>query len=150
MPQPDSLKHLSVEVEELPHGVTRTWLHGRCMVIYTPPDTTRAHVDTWATAVIEDVTHWPTDRPFLALHDFTRLGVTPYNREKGIAVLKAVPDELGGRHAFLLQRGALGQAMKFFGARSFRKHCPQLEPAFFFDYDAALEWLREGLLDEVD
>lgn len=131
-----SLQTISTQLEH-------RWLHDGRVVAYIPQDTTRATVDVWVKTVSDDVLNWPTTRPFLAIHDFSRIGLTPYSREQGEAVLKLVPTTLTGRHAFVVARSVLGYGMRFFGMNRFSQLCPQLEPGFFFSFDAALEWVVE-------
>lgn len=137
-------------VEVLENDLTHKWLCGGRIVAYIPATTTKATVDTWAATIEHDMANWPADQPYLALHDFSQIGLTPYNRQRGEEVLRQVPDHIKGRHAFVISRGILGVGLKFFGMNRFKRLCPGLEPAFFFNVADAIAWLQEGLSELCD
>lgn len=137
--------HSEEIVEEISQSVRRKRLFVNRILVYIADDASRQSVDSWAKAVLEDVTTWPLEKPFLALHHFQAIGLTPYNRQIGQEVARQFPDTLHGRYATLISRGAIGYAVKLFGTSQLNKILPQLESAFFFDYDIALAWLKEKI-----
>lgn len=138
---------MTTNSEQLEHGVTREWLDEGRIVVFRTSSSSRAASDVWGEAVMATVKAWPNGQPFLALYDFRKLGLTPYNREVSLRVGNSVPDHFQGRFALLVGRDVLGHAIRLFGTRELGRVMPQLRGNYFYDEAEALTWLRELLTD---
>ncbi|NJL95745.1 MAG: hypothetical protein HC915_19450 [Anaerolineae bacterium] len=117
----DTREALIAASEDLGNGIFRTWLAERTAVVYISQGTTREAVDTWERANLEDLAAWPSDRPYRALQEISRSGLTLYNQQAALNILRGMPPGLIGRSATVLAPGVLGQGVRLFGRRLVRQ-----------------------------
>lgn len=138
-----ALDNISVSAEDLGHGITRRWLFDKKIVMYTTDATTRASVDTWATALEYDMRNWPANQVYGVIHDFRKIMITPYSRRRAEEVCKLYPAHFTGRYALVLEPSVMGLGFKLFTMRRLSRLMPQLEGGFFFKFEEALAWMEE-------
>lgn len=137
----------SEEVEKLPHGVVRKWLYDRRILVYIiEQEAVRLTVDTWAADIEQIVQAWPADRPYLAVQEFTKVGLTPYNRARSETMARKFPPNLKGRHAIIIGGGILGMAVKIYTTGRYRQVLPNIEPKVTFAYDEGLAWVKAAMV----
>ncbi len=126
-------------VEKLSPTVSREWLHDRMIVVYRVTNSSRTTADTWYEAFREDLTHWPDDRPFRAMHDFTggMVASTPYGRMRGQQMVDMRP-EISGRVAILLSNSFTAHMIELF--LRMQKQTSRVR-GVFFDREQAIQWL---------
>lgn len=120
------------------------FLYDGRIVVYRITMMDRKTVDEHFAQVREIITNWPSDRPYLALHDYAAgnfMTMTPYVREKKEEMAEVRPD-LKGFQAMVLPSAS----MAFFGNLAMRmvnksKRVPQM----FSNRQAALDWLVSKL-----
>jgi hypothetical protein len=135
--------------EDLGHGIHRHRLADNRIVIYSTHDTTRASVETWAKAVLDDAGTWRPNSPYLIAHNFQKIAITPYSRQKAQEVCRAYDRNLTGKFALVLNRGPIGFTFQIYTKRVLGPLVPDnLEPGYFYNLDAAIDWLKEHLPDE--
>ncbi len=105
----------SDSIEQLSSGLTREWVCGRQIVIYTLTDVRRETADTWAAAFKSDILAWSSTQPFRVIHDFSSSQVisTPYGRKRAQEMVDTRPD-IRVRAAFVLSGSALSQLIHIF------------------------------------
>jgi hypothetical protein len=125
--------------------VTSGLLHDGAIVTFAlKGNPTRALVDKWFDLVAEAVKGWPTEKLFLALHDFSddRVAFTHYARVR-VKEFEPLVARLHGRIALVLTNNLQGQIIRI-ALRSFRWQ-RKLRTEAFFTYEEALHWLEAGL-----
>lgn len=137
---------LQSEQEDLGNGILRTWYADRKLFVLKGTKSTRSGADTWANAMFEVLENWDVNQPFLAVHDFRTIGMTPYNRIVAAKVAQAFPEKCQGRYVVVVGEGVIGYALKYFAQRDLKRMIPQLDSQVLFDYDKAFAWVAE-LLD---
>ncbi|MCI0710482.1 MAG: hypothetical protein L0154_10010 [Chloroflexi bacterium] len=136
--------------EDLGHGIMRHRIADNRIVIYSTHATTRASVDTWTRAVLDDAANWQGGSPYLIAHNFQKIAITPYSRQKAQEVCRSYDRNLTGRFALVLNRGPVGFTFQIYTQRVLAGMVPRgLEPGFFYNLDAAIRWLKERLPDET-
>lgn len=134
--------------EDLGHGIVRHRIADDRIVIYSTHATTRASVDTWADAVLTDASQWPKDRPYLIAHNFQKIAITPYSRQKAQVVCRSYDRNLTGRFALVLNQGPIGFTFRIYTQRVLGRMVPDgLEPGYFHNLGTAIDWLKERLPD---
>lgn len=134
--------------EDLGNGIHRHCIADHRIVIYSTHATTRASVDTWANAVLSDASNWPEDRPYLIAHNFQKIAITPYSRQKAQDVCRSYDRDLKGRFALIINRGPIGFTFKIYTQRVLSEMVPDgLEPGYFHHLGPAIDWLKERLTD---
>lgn len=130
--------------EDLGHGISRRWLDDGKIAIYTTYDTGRASVDTWAGHVIADARNWDPDLPYLIVHDFKKISITPYSRRKAEEVCRAYSRDLRGRFGLVVQPGPIGLTFRLFTQRTLKRLVPPgLQEGYFGNLEDALDWLGQ-------
>jgi hypothetical protein len=129
--------------EQLSAGVRREWLLDGRIVVYVLSSSSRETADVWVESFKADIARWPSDRPFLVLHDLTAKSVaaTPYAVWRAREMVESRPD-LAGRAALVLADTITAHMAELFLRKQRQK--PRLRQVFY-DRDRAIEWLKNGL-----
>jgi hypothetical protein len=125
--------------------VTSGLLHDGAIVTFTlKGNPSRELVDQWFNLVADVVKKWPTEKVYLAMHDFSdeRVAFTHYARVR-VKEFEPLVARLHGRIALILMPNLQGQIIRI-ALRSFRWQ-RRLRTEAFFTYESALLWLEEGL-----
>lgn len=130
-------------IKDLGHGMSVESIDDGAITLFRGDKFSRDGVDVWAQAVIDDINQ--DNRNIAHLHDMRNasLTVTPYVRKKLQQVGENRDNE--GYVALVMTRGPLTNIVRFFAQRDFRKDQPNVEMGLFYDYDEALEWLRQKI-----
>jgi len=139
-------KRSSQSVEVIYEGVSRIWLHSAQIVCYSVTTVSRPAIDAWAEAVKALVLAWPTDRPYLAIQDFSEASLTPYIRKQSTSINENWPAVLKGRSAVVAPRTMLAQLMRLFVSHELRPQNLAIQREVFFRIEDATSWLEKGLL----
>lgn len=127
-------------VEQVMPGMTRQWLLDRRIVVFTMTSPSREVSDGWINTVKATMENWPSDRPYLAIHDLTsnKMSLTPYARkhaEELIPLSAMAP----GYAAIILPRSFIAQVIRVFLRTQKQQGNQNL---VFFSRQEALEWLK--------
>ena len=136
-------KRSSQSVEPIYEGVSRIWLHRAEIVCYSVTTVARPAIDAWREAVMALVLTWPTDRPYLAIQDFSEASLTPYIRKQSTTINLSWPTNLRGRSAVVAPRTMLAQVMKLFVSHDLRPQNLKVEREVFFRLEDAITWLEK-------
>lgn len=131
--------------EELGHGMFQTWYYDKKMFVLKGTRNTRSGADTWGQAMLEAMEMWDASQPFLVVHDFRAIGMTPYNRKVAIEISNQFPKNFFGHYTIIVDSGVIGYALKYFGERDLKRIMPQFEGRMLFDYDVGFKWVVEAL-----
>lgn len=134
--------------EDLGYGVRRRWLlDGRAVAyLMAGPATDPATTDVWKMAVLEDLHRWPSQQPYLALHDLRPGGTVSQARQAAETLLACWPEGLTGRYAAVVRRDIAGTLARWLGGYPRRRADDPLAWGCFHRVDDALTWLRHGLV----
>jgi hypothetical protein len=105
--------------------------------------TQQAAIDAWYGFLHQRLSQNAPDTPYLVLYDLTHaeVGLTTYMRKKAAEIHDLRPD-VKGRIALVLRPTPTNALFRFFIATRQGVSRPA---RIFFDTNAALAWLREGL-----
>ncbi len=131
--------------EDLGNGMFRSWHFDKRLFVLKGTRNARSAADTWGRAMREAIEMWDTSRPFLAVHDFRIIGMTPYNRKIAIETCRLFPADFFGRYVIIVGRGVIGYGLKYFGERDLKRLMPQFDGQVVFDYDAGFQWVADAL-----
>lgn len=132
------------DLEILSSDVSLQWLDNQQIAVFVVNSSTRPNVDAFCNRLEQVLQMWRLDRPLLIAYDARRASIlSPYLRIRSQLVAKNSPDR-EGRAAFILSTSPLHQAMgAIIKLQLNRKR--HMVRQIFYDYEAALAWLREGL-----
>ncbi len=139
-------KRSSQSIETIHEGVHRMWMHGAQIVCYSVTTVTRPAIDAWKEATLELASVWPTERPYLAIEDFSESSLTPYIREQATKINMAWPPKLKGRSAIVAPRNVLTERFGFFVTRDLNPQNPNIQRAVFSRLEDAVDWLEKGIM----
>jgi hypothetical protein len=127
-------------IEQIAPQMVRYWLLDRQVVVYKMTSVAHQVVDAWIDTVIATMEAWPTNRPYLAIHDLTseNVSLTPYARTRA-AELIPLGAKVPGYAAIVLPNSFIAQVIRLF-MRSQRKQ--GIHNEIYFTLPAALEWLK--------
>lgn len=132
-------------IEEIIPGITRQLLDDDTIALIISADAERHKVDVWAQTVIDLMTNWPKDRPYIAVYDVSQSAITPYTRKKSEEVAqvgaKVLKDHPVG-YALVLPSSVLGNIMRVFVQRDIARRYPMWEVGVFTKRDDAVAWAR--------
>lgn len=147
------------EIDEVAQGISCLWYADRQLVVYQITEISSQIVKTWADVVYQTIENWPADRPYLALHDLSRPGVSLFYasmvsfKTKNIAVLpsaqervKAIIDareDFRARIALNFNYTLSGKVNNLLAAR--QQETPTIIYKVFYNQESALHWLIEPL-----
>ncbi len=131
-------------------GVSAEWIFDGRIVVFRPADAARSTVDNWSQLVVDAVAAIPEGQPLLFLHDASspKVGITPYLTFK-VPELSRHASHLPGRVAVVVAPSAMGQLIMLFLQNIYSKDSHQKTRAFPA-FDAALDWLVQGLSNPLD
>ena|SRR5579859_6502067 len=141
-------KRSSQSVENIYDGVSRLWLHGAQIVCYSVTTVARPAIDAWKEATVALINAWPTERPYLAIQDFSEASLTPYIRKQSTSINLAMPATLKGRSAVVAPRNVLTQLIRLFVSRDLSPQNPNIKREVFFRIEDAITWLEKGLMPD--
>lgn len=103
------------EPEEIIPGLSCEWLYDRRVVVYTLKSASREVVDAWVTTGRQTAQEWPSNLPYLALHDISapNLSLTPYARQQSREALKDLVFDRA-RSAVVMPKTIFGNLIRLF------------------------------------
>jgi hypothetical protein len=136
-------------------GVTREWFFDKQVVVYKVTQVTSTILNTWSEAVLDGLSHWSYDQPYLTLYDLTwtrvsmqylmlnnfdilKVGVTHRGQQR-IDELRLRCPQLYIRCALMLQPSMTGRITA--GSANRPPHNLGIEYGIFFQRNSALNWL---------
>lgn len=136
----------NIVLETFDGGVTREWLEARQIVVFTLPDIHRSTVDSWGNAVMETVTQWNPEQPFLGLHDISAnsIALTPHARDWTNRLAQA-SQHLHGYYSAVLPKTIVAQLVRHLLEYQIRSQMPNMKPHMVFTREEGIAWLREYL-----
>jgi hypothetical protein len=134
----------SSPVEQITAGLTRQWLFDHQIVVFKPSSVTHPAIDAWIDCVKATMEQWPTNLPYLAIHDMTsdNVSLTPYARARAEELIQ-VSTKAGSCAALVVPRTFVGQVIQMF-VRTQRKQ--GIHNEIFFSMQAALDWLKPQMV----
>ena len=131
-------------IQELSAGLTFERVSEGKISIFLLSDGSRETIDALTDTFVSMVTDWTVEQPFLSMYvvsGFSLLSVSPYLRKRSEDMVAALPKDIFGRTALVIdKRIALAQVFNLFFRAISRK---SMEYRIFSDKEDALEWLRE-------
>lgn len=124
-------------------NVTVEWFSEHRIVCIALQGGRRADVDVFCDAIIETVTTWDKEKPFLIIYDLSHASVTPYSRKRSEDVYAAIPTDIFGRTAIIVPHNPIGFLMKNIGQRYMRVVNKRMRREFFYTRTVAIEWLEQ-------
>jgi hypothetical protein len=131
--------------ETIAHGVTRSWLHNRQVVVFALENQHQKTLDACTDAVLQTAEKWPADRPFLVMYDITGAGIRASTSVRQSIEIISEKVRVKGRVAAVVPRNPLSQLMRLFMSRPPGPQETALHHFIFYDRESALEWLLETL-----
>ncbi len=130
-------------IEQISPGVRREWLLDGQIVVYILSDASRATANVWVETFKADISRWPSDRPFLVLHDLTapKVAATPYALIRAKEMVDSRPD-VAGRAALVLSDTISAHMAELF--LRMQKQDSRLRQVFY-SREKAIEWLKAAL-----
>jgi|GEM_PF-6678164 len=140
--------NLKINWEPLEYGIYRGFNSHHDLVIFHIPDHGRRIIETWSDAVIETVNHWPKDKAFSAIYDFSSASpyamMTPVIRQCGHKMGTAHPNNWG-RYALVIPASIVVKFAQRFINKEMKRLQPHLEGQVFFDdHASACTWVLEA------
>jgi hypothetical protein len=136
-------------MEQLAEGISRAIICDGRIVIYHLTDMRRKTVDTWVTAILEQIQDCvDKQQPLITLNHFDGLHVapTPYSNAKG-KVISEMMAEMQGYTAFVMVESPHSIEMQVYMRRDMAK---TRERQVFFSFDEGLDWLKSKLNTPCD
>lgn len=131
--------------EQITPHLIRYWLFDKRVVVYQPNGASRETVDAWHDLVVETADQWPTDRPYLEIHDMSNSTVTPYARQRAQELVEHL-NHRRGRTAIILPSSQVGrQMMSLLINITFRRWNRTMERQVFTSLQRATAWVKEML-----
>ncbi|NDJ61271.1 MAG: hypothetical protein GYB67_09110 [Chloroflexi bacterium] len=147
-------------VEQLHTGIVGEWFLDRQLIVYRLTQVSNNIVTAWSNVVIEMLENWPKERPYLAHHDLSavgvslqyatlvsfdvmNIGITPTGRQTAEEIFNRNP-EFRARVAIGFNLSVSGQVSQVVMDRIRSRH-PSIQYKTFFSRDRSLEWLVESL-----
>lgn len=151
------------QVDEISPGLTCEWYFDKQVIVYRITMVSQIVIETWSKTVIQILEEWDKNRPYLALHDLskpgvslqyaslvgfdtTNIGVTASGRKKAEAILDANP-AMTARVGVNFSLSLSGQVNKLLADR--QNANPFLQYKLFYDRDRALRWLASTFDKEL-
>jgi hypothetical protein len=145
-------------IEELLPGLTQEYLAEQQIICYSLSSPKSVTITAWGEVALENLTNWPRPLPYRALHDLSRPGVglvysmaveydlanicvTPVKRKMVHPLLCRYP-EWSVALAVVVPASLSGHVVKAITART-HADLEQVRTKFFFDRQAALQWLEK-------
>ena len=130
-------------LEVLADGLKRQLYDNGQIVVYTLETTRRETIDTWAEIVIDRLKKWPEGKPYLVIHDASRIFLTPHLRIRSQEIAETPREDVQGAYAVVLPSSVVGQLMKLFVRRKLAANKTGRQANVFTSLEEALIWLRE-------
>ncbi len=131
------------EIEVLADGLKRQQYDEGRIVVYTLETTRRETIDQWAEIVIERLKQWPAQKPYLVVHDASRIFLTPHLRMRSQEIAQTPRADVKGAYAVVLPSSVVGQLMKIFINRKLAANQTGRLSSVFTSLEDALNWLRK-------
>ena len=144
----DILDRTLVNPQVVAPGVTFEWTHEGRIVLFRLTTIARDSLDAYAEHYIRAVGDASATQPFLAMVDFSHdeMSFTPYLRQKINEMEAAVPGDVPGKLALLMENTMRSQVfrliMRAFEAPRMKK---QFQRQIFLNEADAIKWLEQGL-----
>lgn len=128
--------------EQIVPGLARYWLDDHRIVVFKATQTTRQVVDAWIDTVKLVMAEWPSDHPYLVIHDFREgnIALTPYARARA-AELIPIGVHVPGYAAIVLPKSFVAQIIRIFMQN---RKSGGIENRLFLNYADGLAWLRKA------
>jgi hypothetical protein len=144
-----SMQHLNPDLDStsstlqvISKDVHCEWFYNKRIVVVTIRSSAREAVDTYCKLVEKIIDEWPSDRPYLAIYDFSdqHVSMTPYVRQKIRDMQKNLP-KLPGSIGLVIASLLVPLAQVFLRVQPVRAQATQL----FRTRQAAFKWLEARL-----
>ena len=147
-------------IDEVTSGLNRAWYFDKRLVVYQVTKVTPKLLDTWSDLVIQTLTDWPKEHPYLAMHDLSapgvamiyasltsydmlNLGVTPDGRLRAEEIFNQHLD-FRAKVSVTFNLTLSGHIGKTLVNIYLDKH-PSVQYKSFYGQDGALRWLTADL-----
>lgn len=150
---------IAAHTQHIMPGLTCEWYANEQIVAYRITEVSRTVVNQWADMVIQIIENWPSDKPYLALHDVSasgislqyavlvnfdtiNIGVTAAGRNRVQKILEEREQPV--RIAMNFNISLSGQVNKVLADNRnmrFRNGESMVTYRTFYNYDQALQWL---------
>lgn len=132
-------------MENLGNGVIRHSLYDGRIVVYQATQNNADALETWVDAVMDDLEHDYTNRPYFALHDLSGVDLSASWHIAADQLADRHPTYFQGRNAILVNDDMRSNIMYFLDDSNFTDWLPQVDRSFFLDRDLAMQWLQSGV-----
>jgi len=149
-----------VESDEVYPGIIREWFLDKQVIAYRLTAVSSAIIDAWADLVVQTLEAWDKARPYLALHDLSKagislqfatlvgfdtmnIGITSSGRIKAMDIVDANPNFFA-YVAINFNLSVSGQVNKVLADADRRNANPFVKYRTFYNRDNSLAWLAEA------
>lgn len=125
-------------------GLHQEWADDGRIVILTVNDTSMETLDTWAKTVQNTILAWPSDQPYLLVHDYSQVDLllSTYIRRKSEELAQLRP-ELKGKVAIIFKKSVMAHLAQVALNTLWNKGYQARQRKVFFQREEALQWLME-------
>jgi len=152
-------------VEEKYPGIVTEWFSNKKIVSYRLTAVSQTVVSNWEKLVLQVISEWDKDQPYLALHDVSgtgislqyatlvgfdlmNIGITALGRDLGEEMFNKFP-QFRARVAIGFNLSVSGQVSQVVMDRIKMKH-PSITYKTFFNRDRSLLWLTDALKPKTE
>lgn len=133
-------------LEVLGHQVTREYLHDGRIAVYSIIGGGQDISDSWADAIIAEITAWGVSRPYLTLQDMSQSGISPYGKKRTDDILRSIPPDMQVYIAIVLGHSLFSNFIRLFIKSLAQAHkTSHISYHFTSSRAEALAWLEQYL-----